>query len=370
MTESNAASSVGGERATGYPPPPGVSASLLPVADRALVTGAAGFMGSHVVDACLERGLEVVAVDDLSGGYRENVTEEAKFVEGDVRDAELVKSLWSEHGPYRFVHHLAAYAAEGLSHFIRAWNYRTNLEASVNLINQSVLGDVERFVFTSSIAVYGAGQVPMKEDMVPVPEDPYGISKWAVELDLAAAREMFGLDYTIFRPHNVYGERQNIADPYRNVIGIFMNAVLRGQPMPVFGDGKQTRAFSHISDVAPIIAESPFVEPAANETFNVGADTPYTILQLADEVARALEVEPEIVNLPARNEVVHAFSDHSKVQSAFSPPPPLELGEGIDRMAAWVKEFGSRDPIRFQGSIEVDRNMPPSWRDTQVARAQ
>jgi UDP-glucose 4-epimerase len=337
------------------------------MADRALITGAAGFMGSHLVDACLERGLEVVAVDDLSGGYRKNVAEAATFVEGDVRDSDFIRSLWSNHGPFRLVYHLAAYAAEGLSHFIRAWNYRTNLEASVNLINQSVLGDVERFVFTSSIAVYGAGQVPMREDMVPVPEDPYGISKWAVELDLAAAQEMFGLDYTVFRPHNVYGERQNIADPYRNVIGIFMNAVLRGQPLPIFGDGKQTRAFSHISDVTPIIAESAFVDAAANETFNVGADTPYTILQLADEVAHALDVEPDVVHLPARNEVVHAFSDHSKVRSLFSPSEPLELSEGIDRMAAWVREHGSRDPIRFSGSIEVDRNLPPSWRDLQVA---
>ena len=327
-------------------------------------------MGSHVVDSCLQRGLEVVAVDDLSGGYRENVADDATFVEGDVRDAEFVRSLWTERGPYRFVYHLAAYAAEGLSHFIRAWNYRTNLEASANLINQAVLGDVERFVFTSSIAVYGAGQVPMSEDMVPVPEDPYGISKWAVELDLAAAREMFGLEYTIFRPHNVYGERQNIADPYRNVIGIFMNSVLRGEPMPVFGDGKQTRAFSHISDVAPIIAESPFVEGAANETFNVGADTPYTILELADEVARALEAEPELVHLPARNEVVHAFSDHSKAQAVFSSADPLPLAEGIDRMAAWVREHGSRDPVRFRGEIEVDLNLPPSWRDTQVTGGQ
>jgi UDP-glucose 4-epimerase len=332
------------------------------MADRALVTGAAGFLGSHAVDACLKRGLEVVAVDDLSGGYRENVADEALWVEGDVRDAELVASLWENHGPFRFVYHLAAYAAEGLSHFIRAWNYRTNLEASVNLINQAVLGDAERFVFSSSIAVYGSGQVPMSEDMVPLPEDPYGISKWAVELDLAAANEMFGLEYTIFRPHNVYGERQNIADPYRNVIGIFMSAILRGEAMPVFGDGRQTRAFSHVADVAPIIADSPFVSGTANETFNVGADQPYTILELAEEVARAFGVEPNTKHLAPRTEVVHAFSDHSKVRGVFSPPAPIELSEGIDRMAGWVKEVGLRDPIRFPGKIEVDRNLPPAWR--------
>ena len=225
---------------------------------RALVTGAAGFIGSHVADSCLELGMEVVATDDLSGGYIENVPEGAKWVQGDLRDAAFVASLWDD-GPFDYVYHLGAYAAEGLSHFIRAYNYRTNLEASVNLVNQSVLHGASRFVFTSSIAVYGSGQVPMTEDTVPLPEDPYGISKYAVELDLAAAQEMFGLHYTVFRPHNVYGERQNIADKYRNVIGIFMNAVLRDEPMPIFGDGLQTRAFSHIADVAPVIARSPFV---------------------------------------------------------------------------------------------------------------
>ena len=223
---------------------------------RALVTGAAGFIGSHVADGCLELGMEVVATDDLSGGFRENVPDGAQWIEGDLRDAAFVASLW-DGGQFDYVYHLGAYAAEGLSHFIRAFNYRTNLEASVNLINQAVLGEAERFVFTSSIAVYGAGQLPMSESMVPQPEDPYGISKYAVELDLAAAHNMFDLDYTVFRPHNVYGERQNIADRYRNVIGIFMNNVLQEKPMPVFGDGLQTRAFSHVVDVAPVISRSP-----------------------------------------------------------------------------------------------------------------
>jgi UDP-glucose 4-epimerase len=226
-----------------------------------------------------------------------------------------------------------------------------------------VLGDTERFVFTSSIAVYGSNQVPMREDMVPLPEDPYGISKWAVELDLAAANEMFGLEYTIFRPHNVYGERQNIADPYRNVIGIFMSALLRGEAMPVFGDGRQTRAFTHVADVAPVIALSPFVSGTANETFNEGADEPYTILELAEEVSRAFGMELDITHLPPRTEVVHAFSDHSKARGVFSPPEPIGLREGIGRMARWVKEVGLRDPIRFPGTIEVEQNLPPTWRN-------
>lgn len=330
---------------------------------RALITGAAGFIGSHVADQCLELGMEVVATDDLSGGFRENVPAAATWIEGDLRDAGFVESLW-ESGRFDYVYHLAAYAAEGLSHFIRGYNYRTNLEASVHLINQSILHDVSRFVFTSSIAVYGPGQTPMTEETVPRPEDPYGISKYAVELDLAAARALFGLDYTVFRPHNVYGERQNISDPYRNVIGIFMARALDGMPMPVFGDGLQTRAFSHIDDVAPLIARAPLVEEARNEVFNVGADEPYTILELAKAVARAFGVDYEVEHLPARREVVDAFSTHQKVRAVFGAAATVGLEEGLARMAGWVRRRGVPPPVAFSGPIEVPINMPPSWRDT------
>ncbi len=327
---------------------------------RALVTGAAGFIGSHVADECLRLGMEVVATDGLSGGFVENVPSEASWIEGDVSDPEFVESLW-EFGPYDYVYHTAAYAAEGLSHFIRAYNYRTNLEASVLLINQSVLHGVKRFVFTSSIAVYGAEQTPMTEEMTPRPEDPYGISKYAVELDLAAANDIFGLDYTIFRPHNVYGERQNISDPYRNVIGIFMSCVVKEEPMPIFGDGRQTRAFSHIDDVAPPIARAPLVEASRNEVINVGADKPYTILELADAVARAFGVPCDVVHLPPRQEVVHAFSSHAKARRIFGDSPTIELEDGIARMARWVQSVGVRPAVAFQGEIEVPINMPPNW---------
>jgi UDP-glucose 4-epimerase len=201
----------------------------------------------------------------------------------------------------------------------------------------------------------------MTEDLVPQPEDPYGVSKYAVELDLAAAKRMFGLDHVIFRPHNVYGERQNIADKYRNVIGIFMNALLNGEPMPVFGDGLQTRAFSHVADVAPIIARSPLVQAARNRTFNVGADRPYTVLELAGEVADALGFPCDVKHLPAREEVVHAYADHSKVHEVFGASEPIDLRTGIERMARWVRERGPQSPVEFS-DIEIEKNLPPSWR--------
>jgi UDP-glucose 4-epimerase len=314
-----------------------------------------------VADHCLAAGMRVVATDDLSGGFRENVPATATWVQGDLKDRAFARALWADHGPFEYVYHLGAYAAEGLSHFIRAYNYTTNLVASVHLVNEAIKSRACKcFVFTSSIAVYGKGQLPMTEDMTPTPEDPYGISKYAVELDLKAAHEMFGLDYMVFRPHNVYGERQNIADKYRNVIGIFMNQVLQGQPMSVFGDGLQTRAFSHVDDVAPVIARGPLVPAAYNRVFNIGADTPYTILQLAEEVAAAFGKPKDVKHLPARNEVVHAFSDHTRVRETFAPPPPVDLRTGIRRMAAWVKGRGPATPVRFS-DIEVRDKLPAGW---------
>jgi UDP-glucose 4-epimerase len=326
-----------------------------------LVTGGAGFIGAHVARHLVDGGHEVLVLDDLSGGYEENVPAGATFVGGSAADPDLVDDLFRTH-EFSHVFHLGAYAAEGLSHFIRRFNYTNNVLASVNVLNAAVRAEtVERFVFSSSIAVYGPAQTPMTEDVVPEPEDPYGIAKYAVELDLRAAQRMFGLDYTIFRPHNVYGELQNLADPYRNVIGIFMNQLLSGKPMTIFGDGSQTRAFTHIDDVAPVIARSIDVPEAANETFNVGADTPHSVLDLANAVAQALDVvEPEIEFLPARKEVVHAFSDHAKLHGVFGQEPTVPLEEGLRRMAAWAREVGVREPIRFE-SVEVLQNLPPSW---------
>ncbi len=197
----------------------------------------------------------------------------ARFVEGTILDHNLVDRIFAEN-KFTYVFHLAAYAAEGLSHFIKRFNYLNNLVGSVNLINASVNNNARCFVYTSSIAVYGANQLPMTEEMIPSPEDSYGIAKYAVEQDLHSSKRLFDLDYIVFRPHNVYGERQNIGDKYRNVIGIFMNQILQNKELTIFGDGNQTRAFSYIKDVAPIIAGSIHNESAYCQTFNVGADIP------------------------------------------------------------------------------------------------
>ncbi|MGO9176540.1 MAG: NAD-dependent epimerase/dehydratase family protein [Desulfobaccales bacterium] len=324
-----------------------------------LVTGGAGFIGSHVAENLANMRHRVTVLDDLSGGSLENVPQGCEFVKGDIADDRMVNDLFESH-KFELVYHLAAYAAEGLSHFIRRYNYTNNLIGSVTLLNDAIRHGTRRFVFASSIAVYGTGQLPMKEDMIPHPEDPYGIAKRAFELDLAAAAEMFGIEYVVFRPHNVYGERQNIADPCRNVVGIFMNRIMRGEPMPVFGDGRQTRAFSYIGDVAPIIVRGGFEVKAQNRIFNVGADEPVAVIDLARMVAEILGVEPKVVHLAPRQEVLHAFSAHAALREVFGEQANTPIRTGLERMSAWARSKGHQDTAPF-AAIEILNNLPESW---------
>lgn len=328
---------------------------------KSLVTGGGGFIGSHVVDELVRMGHQVVALDDLSGGFMENINPSAIFVNGDIGNFTLISQLFAQY-QFDYVFHLAAYAAEGLSHFIKRFNYSNNLIGSINLINAAVnTGTVKCFVFTSSIAVYGSNQLPMSEDLTPMPEDSYGIAKYAVEQELRVTHEMFGLPYIIFRPHNVYGERQNIGDRYRNVIGIFMNQAMRNEPFTIFGDGQQQRAFSYINDVAPIIAQSINNSFAYGEVFNIGADIPYTINYLAEIVASSMDVPLQIKYLSARNEVIDAYSSHEKISNIFDnliQNTPIK--EGIVKMAQWAIQHGSQEPSTFP-SIEVNKNLPPIW---------
>ena len=330
---------------------------------KVLVTGAAGFIGSHVARDCANLGLEVVAVDDLSGGFRQNLPSNVRFVLGDVKNATFVSELMAIE-QFDVVYHLAAYAAEGLSHFIRNYNYNNNLIATTNIITQSVrIGSVKKFVFTSSIAVYGSGRTPMTEDMEPLPEDPYGISKLACEYDLRAAHEMFGLDYVIFRPHNVYGPGQNMYDKYRNVVGIFLNQLQSGKKLTVFGDGEQTRKFSYISDVSLPIALSGILPHVRNEVFNVGGDIATTVNELAVVTSTAWDGSAaEVEHLDSRNEVAHAESDHQKLNCFFPGlPKPVGLRDGMREMVQWAKSTGKYfKPVEFD-AVEIKKNLPPTW---------
>jgi UDP-glucose 4-epimerase len=324
---------------------------------KILVTGGAGFIGSHLADHLIEQGHEVTVLDDLSGGLERNLNLNAQFVKGSIVDKKIVDEVMKDKD---MVFHLAAYAAEGLSHFIRRYNYMNNLLGSVNLINAAINNKVEKFIFTSSMAVYGSGKPPFTEEDTPQPEDPYGIAKLAVEQDLKLAHEMFGLDSVVIRPHNVYGERQFLGDPYRNVIGIFMNRIMQGKPPLIYGDGTQTRAFSCIGDMIPCLARAGFDDDAKNQVINLGAGKAYTINELAHKVCEAMGSDIQPVHTPPRAEVKHAYCTTDKSERLLGFKDTISLEEGLQEMAQWAKTVGPMHPIVWEG-YEIEDKLPDFW---------
>jgi len=328
-----------------------------------VVTGAAGFIGSHVAEMLAASGHRVLGIDDLSGGFRENVPASVEFLKRSV--LEPLDDVFSSLRP-EAVYHLAAYAAEGLSHHIPVFNYTNNTVGTANVLAASMRVGVRHFVFTSSIAAYGhpRGDAPFDEDTHCVPCDPYGAAKIACEHHIRATAEYFGHpDFTIFRPHNVFGPRQNISDPYRNVVGIFMARCLRGEPMPIFGDGTQSRSFSYIRTVARCIAEAPFNPKARNETFNVGGDQNMSVKDLAQHVAQVMGVPPKIEWLPPRHEVQHAHSRHERARRVFAEAyaQDIDIVSGLRLMAAEVRQRTIPAPTECPAPIEVPEKLPPSW---------
>lgn len=317
-----------------------------------LITGGAGFLGSHITDDLIQQGHEVTIIDNLSGGFKENIPKKAEFFDYDIRDTAIIDLLFATK-EFDYVYHCAAYAAEGLSHWIRKYNYETNVIGSINLINASIKYKVKGFIFTSSMAVYGTQQVPYSEEMKPQPEDPYGIAKYSIEQDLKTANKMFGLPYMIFRPHNIYGIRQNIGDRYRNVIGIFMNQAMKNEPITIYGDGEQTRAFSYIDDMNPIMSRAWDKPKMYGQIFNIGGDKPYSINELAMEVLKNFNTKSEIINLPERYEVKHAYSKHVKVRKHFTLEQ-TELTEGLKIMSEWAKSVGAKESKSMTLELQQD----------------
>ncbi|MGI6278826.1 MAG: NAD-dependent epimerase/dehydratase family protein [Patescibacteria group bacterium] len=332
-------------------------------AKKVLVTGGAGFIGSHVAEELIGLDKKVIILDNLSGGSIKNVPLKAEFIKGSILDTKLLDKIFLEN-KISHIYHLAAYAAEGLSHFIKKFNYENNLIGSVNLINRAINFEISSFVFTSSIAVYGDLKPPFKETMRPKPADSYGIAKLAVEKELSISKEMFDLNYVIFRPHNVYGERQNIADKYRNVIGIFMNQAMKGEPLTIFGNGQQTRAFTYIKDISLAIVEAGLKKSCFNQIFNIGSDTVSSINQVAALVSASLgQPQPTIKYLPARKESKNAFSNHEKIKKYLGIYlKNTNLEEGIKKMALWAKKTGPQKTQKFD-KIEIRKNLLPSWRE-------
>jgi len=328
---------------------------------KVLVTGCAGLIGSHMAEYLVGKGYEVHGIDNLSGGYFDNVPQGCHFYACNLEDAKSVAEIFEEVKP-DYVYHFAAYAAEGLSPFIRNFNYSNNVLSSVNVINECIKNEVKKIIFTSSMAVYGEQEPPFKETTIPHPIDPYGISKYAIELDLECAKQHFGLDYTIVRPHNVIGIRQNIWDKYRNVIGIWIRRALNGENLLIFGDGLQERAFSDIS-----FCLEPFEKLMFNhggEVFNLGCTQQYPLNEVAQyvvDVAKEFGYETKIEHVEQRKgEAKYAYCNHDKAEQVLGFKDATDLKGTIREMFAWAKDQPRREVKKME--YEINKDIYSYWK--------
>jgi UDP-glucose 4-epimerase len=327
-----------------------------------LITGVAGLLGSRLADFLVEKHpeIKIIGIDDLSGGYIENVNPKVKFYEFNLMDREKLNSVFTEN-KIDYVFHFAAYAAEGLSPFIRSFNYNNNLITTTQIVNNCIKYNIKRLVFTSSMAVYGEAKPPFVEDYVPKPIDPYGVAKYACELDIQIAGEQHNLDWCIIRPHNVYGEKQNIWDKYRNVLGIWMYKSILGEPITIFGSGEQTRAFSYIDDCVEYFWKCGVSQEASKQIFNIGGLKEYTINEAAKLVS-SLTGNSNIIHLEQRHEVKHAWVSHKKAQEILGfDDSKTSLYDGLKKMWEWSK----KQPIRKQfvwPEYELEMGLYDYWK--------
>ena len=329
---------------------------------KVLITGIAGLLGSRLADWIIENtDNKVVGIDNLSGGFVENINKQATFYNRDLVNDDL-SDIFEEHRP-DIVYHFAAYAAEGLSPFIRKFNYQNNLIASINLINASIKYDVGRFVFASSMSVYGnAHNPPFDEDMQQLPIDPYGVAKFSVEQDLKIAYEQHGLKYTIIRPHNFYGINQNIWDKYRNVLGIWMYQILNDQRPTIFGDGEQVRAFSYVDDSLIPFWNASQRASCVDQIINLGGIKETSINEACRTLLRVTGTSLKPLYLEQRHEVKHAWSTWQKSVDLLDFKHNIDLEDGLTRMWNWAKAQPMRDRFVWP-EYELDKGIYKFWKN-------
>lgn len=331
---------------------------------KILVTGAAGFMGSHLAELLANQGHEVYGIDNESIGLKSNVPENIKYARMDMRNAEDMASVIEECKP-EIIFHLAAWAHEGLSQFMPRLITENNYNTFLNLIVPAIQNGLKRIIVFSSMSVYGAQTPPFSEELSRQPEDVYAIAKTAMEEAVEILSEVHGFEYVIIRPHNVYGPKQALHDPYRNVVGIFMNRVMKGLPPIIYGDGEQTRAFTYIDDVIPYVAKAGFLDECKSQIYNIGPVEEYSINRLAQAVLTAFErtdLSPEhVADRP--KEVKHAYCTNQKAIDTLGYKTSVTLEQGITNMAKWAQEQGPQE-FRYLDKLELSgENIPTTWKN-------
>jgi len=328
---------------------------------KILITGAAGLLGSRLSDYIIENHPEVhiVGIDDMSGGYKENVNPKVELWEMNLVNGNIEECFERHH--FDYVYHFAAYAAEGLSPFIRTYNYQNNLVATSRIITQCIKHNIKRLVFTSTLAVYGHQDGNMfDETQVPKPIDPYGVAKYGCEMDIQIAGDQHGLDWCIIRPHNVYGVKQNVWDKYRNVLGIWMYQHTINEPMTIFGDGTQTRAFSYIDDSLEPLWKASQDSRSSKKIINLGGIKEYSINE-ANEILREVVGGGSVKYFEGRHEVKHSIPTWQKSIDLLDFEHKTDLKEGLTKMWEWVKTQPVRERFIWP-FYELDKGIYSFWK--------
>jgi UDP-glucose 4-epimerase len=334
---------------------------------KVLVTGAAGFMGSHLVDGLIGLNHEVYGVDDLSGGFLENVNPKSRFEQIDLRNKAKAAKYISEIKP-EIIFHLAADATEGRSQFTPISATERNYLAYLNILVPAIRSGVKKVVLTSSMSVYGKQKPPFSENMEKKPEDMYGVAKAAMESATQILSDVHGFKYVIIRPHNVYGPRQNLSDPYRNVLAIFINCLMNDRNYYIYGKGNQKRAFSYIDDFTPYIIKAAFLKQAENQIFNLGPDKEYSINHVSDLVLKTFfgqnkipaRLRPKYLSIRPK-EIINAWCTVDKAEKILGYKNSVTIEEGIRIMVDWAK---SKGPQKFKHLQELEltgRSAPKVW---------
>jgi UDP-glucose 4-epimerase len=329
---------------------------------KILITGVAGFLGSHLADAMIVEGHEVIGVDNLIGGELDNVSPDVKFHQVDCNDFEAVRRI--SQGCEIF-YHCAATAYEGLSVFSPHIVTQNIVSASVSIFSAAISNGAKRIVYCSSMARYGALTPPFREDQLPRPQDPYGIGKLAGEDILRNLCETHGVEYVIAVPHNIIGARQKYDDPFRNVASIMINLMLQGRQPIIYGDGKQQRCFSFVEDCLFCLKEMAFRKNVVGEVINIGPDDEtVTIIDLAERIANKLQFNLDPVFLPGRpKEVKHATCSSDKARAMLDYKKLVPLDEGLETMINYIRVKGTRK-FKYHLDLEIiNERTPKTWTD-------
>ena len=333
--------------------------------NKILVTGAAGFLGSHLSERLANDGHLVIGIDNMKGGYEDNIPKNIIFFETDCCDLKRIQDIIKG---VDVVYHCAATAHEGLSVFSPYEITKNNFLASVSVFSAAVNEKVKRIIFCSSMARYGEQQTPFVETMKPLPVDPYAISKVAAEDVLINLCELNNIEWVIAVPHNIIGPRQKYDDPFRNVVSIMINRMLQGKAPIIYGDGEQKRCFSYIDDCLNCLLPMLSQKNLNKKIINIGPDEEFvTINKVAEICSNITRTNLSPIYKPSRpREVKHATCSANEARHLLNYKTSVSLEEGIQKTYDYIKKRGPR-PFDYNIDIEIKNELTPkTWTEKEI----